>query len=105
MLNLLKSLFGNNSFNLKEIIKNNAILVDVRTPSEYAEAQIKGAVNIPLDQLNNRISQLKDKNHIIVFCRSGYRSSQAKALLEAKGFTNVINAGTWIKVKRELESV
>jgi phage shock protein E len=102
MLNILKNLFGKSSLNLKEKIEDGAILIDVRTPQEYADSRLKGTVNIPLDRLKTQLGQLKNKKHIVVFCRSGFRSSQAKALLEANGFTNVINAGTLQKVKKEL---
>jgi rhodanese-related sulfurtransferase len=48
--------------------------------------------------VQNHIAKFKNKKHIVVFCRSGSRSSQAKAILEKNGFTNVINGGTWQNV-------
>lgn len=103
MLNILKNLFCKESLNLREKMNDGAVLVDVRTPAEYADTKVKGSINIPLDRLNIQQNQLKNKKHIIVFCRSGLRSTKAKALLEASGFTNVVNAGTLLKVKKELE--
>lgn len=75
-----------------------AFLVDVRTPGEFAEGTAPGAVNIPLQEIDQRLAELKGKKQILVFCRSGNRSSQAKRILEQNGFTNIINAGTWEQV-------
>lgn len=83
---------------LRNIINNNAFLVDVRTPGEFAEGHVPGSVNIPLDTIPMQLPLFKDKNNIVVFCRSGMRSAQAKGFLEQQGFNNVTNAGTWITV-------
>lgn len=99
MFNFFSNLFaqGDNT-QLQAAINEGAYLVDVRTPGEFADGTAKGAVNIPLDQVQNQIAKFKNKKHIVVFCRSGSRSSQAKAILEKNGFTNVINGGTWQNV-------
>jgi rhodanese-related sulfurtransferase len=76
---------------IKEQVAKGAFLVDVRTPSEFASGSIKGAVNIPLDEVESRVNEFKGKPSVIVFCRSGNRSSQAKSILEANGITNVTN--------------
>lgn len=77
---------------------SKAFLVDVRTPEEFREGTAKGAVNIPLDQIESRLKEFEGKDQIVVFCRSGSRSSQAKAILESQGFINVTNGGTWMDV-------
>ncbi|MCC6385649.1 MAG: rhodanese-like domain-containing protein [Bacteroidia bacterium] len=95
MFGVLKSLFGQmDNSKLKEAIKEGAYLVDVRTPGEFSSGSVTGAVNIPLDKVKNQISKFKDKKHIVVFCKSGVRCSQAKSILEQNGFQNVINGGT-----------
>jgi phage shock protein E len=86
--------------NLAMLIRDGAFLVDVRTPLEFADGSVKGAVNIPLDNIPNQLTAFKNKTHIIVFCRSGNRSSQAKVFLEQQGFTNVTNGGTWKNVNQ-----
>jgi rhodanese-related sulfurtransferase len=48
--------------------------------------------------VSNQLDKFKNKKHIVVFCRSGNRSAQAKAILERNGFKNVINGGTWNSV-------
>ena len=100
-MNIFKQIFGGAATaDLKGIIKEGAFLADVRTPGEFAEGHVKGSVNIPLDSVASRLSQFKNKKNIIVFCRSGNRSGQAKSILEQNGFTNVINGGTWDQVNQ-----
>ncbi|WP_254080748.1 rhodanese-like domain-containing protein [Elizabethkingia anophelis] len=89
--------------NLKEAIKNGAFLVDVRTPAEFSAGSVKEAVNIPLDKVPSQLSKFKNKKTIVVFCRSGNRSSQAKSILESNGYQNVINGGTWQNVNGIVE--
>ena len=98
-MNFFKQLFGGGvNADLKNIIAAGALLVDVRTPSEFAEGHVKGSVNIPLDRVQSQLATFKNRKKIIVFCRSGGRSSQAKSILEQNGFTNVVNGGTWNNV-------
>ena len=95
-MSFLSNLFGNkNTVNLKDIIDQGAFLVDVREKTEFAGGSAKGAVNIPLGTIQNQLQQFKGKQNIIVFCRSGARSGQAKSILESNGITNVYNGGTW----------
>lgn len=104
MMNFIKNLFGNsNTNNLSEIIAQGAFLVDVRTTQEFAESKIKGAVNIPLDKIALQIEKFKNKNNIVVFCRSGNRSGQAKAILKRSGIINVINGGSFGNIKQHVK--
>lgn len=101
MFGFLKNLMGGgDSANLEQLIKDGALIVDVRTPQEFAGGHAKGAINIPLDQIPNSLQQLKDKKHIIVCCRSGARSGQAQQFLVGNGFTNVTNGGAWNNVSQ-----
>jgi rhodanese-related sulfurtransferase len=77
------------------LVNGGAFLVDVRTPEEFAEGNVKESTNIPLDQVAVNLDKFKEKENIVVFCRSGNRSGQAKNILEQNGFTNVTNGGTW----------
>lgn len=100
-MGLFQKLFGGApAVDLKTIIDEGAFLVDVRTPGEFNSGHVKGSVNIPLDSIPNQLNKFKDKKNIIVFCRSGMRSSQAKNILQQNGFTNVVNGGTWDVVRR-----
>ena len=72
----------------------NALLVDVRTPEEYAEGHIPGSVNIPLAALPARMDELGELDRpLFVHCLSGGRSGQAVMFLKREGFTNVKNIG------------
>jgi rhodanese-related sulfurtransferase len=96
-MGIFGNIFGGNSNNgnLATLVNDGAFLVDVRTPGEFAEGNVKGSVNIPLDQVQNELAKFKAKENIVVFCRSGNRSGQAKSILEQNGFSNVTNGGTW----------
>jgi rhodanese-related sulfurtransferase len=99
MFNIFKSISPQQgSDQLSEAIREGAFLVDVRTTAEFLTGSVKGAVNIPLDKLTSQLQKFKDKKSIVVFCRSGNRSSYAKEILEQKGFRNVIDGGTWQNV-------
>lgn len=103
MLGLFKNMFSQTpNASLSEAVKNGAFLVDVRTPGEFASGSVKDAVNIPLDKVQSQISKFKEKKTVVVFCRSGGRSSQAKSILEQNGIQNVINGGTWQNVNQAL---
>ncbi len=100
-INLFQNLYAQTDNGaVQKAIKEGAFLVDVRTPQEFAEGSVKGAVNIPLNEVNTRLSEFKGKKSIIVFCRSGARSNQAKNILEQYGYKNVINGGTWENVNK-----
>lgn len=100
-MGFFSALFGNtDNSQLTEVIKDGAFLVDVRTPVEFADGSVKGAVNVPLDTVSSQLAKFKDKKNIVVFCRSGNRSGQVKSILEQNGFQNVINGGTWQNVNK-----
>jgi phage shock protein E len=95
-MGLFQNLFGGgHTPDLKNLIDKGAFLVDVREPGEFAVGSAKGAINIPLGSVISQLSKFKDKENIVVFCRSGNRSGQAKTILEQNGFKNVVNGGTW----------
>lgn len=101
ILDFIKKIFAPSGHpELENAISTGAFLVDVRSKSEFSSGSVKGAVNIPLDQLETQLSKFQNKNHIIVFCRSGNRSAQAKNILNKNGIPNVINGGTWQNVNR-----
>lgn len=56
----------------------NAFLVDIRSPEEFAQGSVKGAINIPLNELENQIQKFEGKDTIVVFCRSGSRAATAQ---------------------------
>jgi phage shock protein E len=78
--------------------KPDMVILDVRTPSEYSEAHIEGAVNIPVDELETRLTELSQDDEILVYCRTGNRSSTAVELLEDAGFTKLYHMSAGISV-------
>lgn len=70
----------------RAMVAAGATLVDVRTPGEYASGHVEGATNIPVDELEGRMSEIASDRPVVVYCRSGARSSRAAAALEARGY-------------------
>lgn len=81
---------------------NNAYIVDVRTPGEFSMGHVTGSINIPLNELPERIEEMKSMNgKIILCCASGNRSGQAHRYLIQNGFNEVHNGGSWLDVEYE----
>lgn len=78
------------------ISSSDIVLVDVRTVAEFKEGHIKDSVNVPLDQLKTNIASVVENKDtpIYVVCRSGNRSAQAQSMLQAMGYTQVIDIGS-----------
>lgn len=95
-MRFLSNLFGGkDKQNYKQLIKDGAIIVDVRNPFEFAAGHIAGSVNIPLNLIRDQASELKSRNKtIITCCRSGNSSAVAKSILKSMGL-NVVNGGAW----------
>lgn len=79
---------------LESKIKAGATVVDVRTTEEFGEEHYPNALNIPVDQIRQRLVEFGDKSaSIIVYCATGSRSAFAARMLKSAGYTDVINAG------------
>ncbi|MDO8286437.1 MAG: rhodanese-like domain-containing protein [Rhodoferax sp.] len=82
---------------LPELRRNGAVMVDVRSPEEFASASAPGTINIPLPELGRRLSEIPKTSHVVLCCASGTRSGMAKLLLKKNGYSQVHNIGTWTK--------
>jgi len=83
---------------VNEYLQNEAVVIDVRTPAEFANGHVEGSVNIPLDVIANRVETIKKYNkQIITCCRSGARSGSAANILNNHGIDS-INGGPWQNV-------
>lgn len=88
----------------------NAILIDVRNPDEFASGAIEGAINIPIDTLRSKISELQKDAPIFVYCAIGLRGYLAQRILLQNGFMQVSNlSGGYIlwntcKIEQELSN-
>lgn len=86
----------------ERIEEEKAIIVDVRTKEEYLESHIKGAINIPYDEIDENIGLDKNKK-IYVYCKSGTRSGIAYENLKSLGY-EVENLGAYQKINLERTS-
>jgi len=77
------------------------LLLDVRTPKEFAEGHLPGAVNIPHDQLASRLSEIDRDHWVLVYCRSGARASIAERVLIEEGIEVRQVDGSWLRWQAE----
>ena len=78
----------------KELVKNGAKLIDVRTRAEFQGGHLEGAINIPVQELETRLKDAGPKEATyVVYCASGMRSGRAKGILKASGRTEVYDLG------------
>ena len=106
MINTLKQLFGfGPKTDYADLVKQGAIILDVRSKGEYADGHISSSINIPVDTLSNNLAKLKDKNQtIITCCASGMRSASAKSILKSNGYSQVYNGGGWSSLRNKIGS-
>lgn len=89
----------------KRDVTDAALVLDVRTPEEFASGHLDRAENIPVDEVEAQVDAIASKvggdktKPIAVYCASGARSARAKAMLEKAGFTKVTNAGGYKELK------
>ena len=84
---------------VKAMIGRGAQIVDVRTTAEFRSAAHPKAINIPLDQLEQRASELDSACPVLLCCASGSRSGLGVAILKRKGFRDVHNLGSWHRIQ------
>ena len=106
MLTAIRNFFGMGAkTDFSKLVKEGAIIIDVRSKYEFTSGHVTGAINVPLDQLSDYAQKWKDKNKpMITCCASGMRSASAKSLLLSKGFSNVFNGGGWYGLQRKLSA-
>lgn len=105
LVNLLFGGGGDKNPDTPRLLKEGALIVDTRTPGEYANGHVKNAINIPYDLIARSIDQYETdpSKPIIVYCRSGNRSSIAKKNLVEAGYTNVVDAGSIGNMQKQLQ--
>ena len=104
MIETLKKFFGiSPAVDYAALVKQGAIILDVRSKGEYIREHIKGSMNISVDQLKNNLNRLPDKNKIIITCcASGVRSASAKSILKSSGYAHVHNGGGWASLQYKI---
>ena len=90
--------------NLTGVDLNSAIILDVRSPSEFSAGHAEGAINIPVQSLQKDSMETiaQKKQPILIYCRSGARASSATQTLRGWGFTEVYNLRTQSGVESAL---
>ena len=89
---------NNDSEKVGEYLQKDAVIIDVRTPAEFADGHAKGSINIPLNAVANQLNKIKKYNKpVITCCRSGARSGTAANILNNNGIDS-INGGPWQNV-------
>ncbi len=78
---------------LERVASNDWLLIDVRSPEEYADGHIPGAINMPHENINGYLSELEQHKNkpIIIYCRSGRRAKLAMKVLQEHDFTDVMH--------------
>lgn len=78
----------------RALVEEGALLLDVRSPGEFLSGHVKGAMNIPVNELGARLGELGEKSKaVVVYCASGMRSATASGVLKRAGFTQVFDLG------------
>ncbi|MFN3200930.1 MAG: rhodanese-like domain-containing protein [Bradymonadia bacterium] len=92
------------SVTVDDILKQDRpLLIDVRTPGEYARGHVPGSVNVPLNQIQEAASVLPSKDTpAIIFCAVGGRASRAIKALQKQGYTGLVNGGGFKDVARKM---
>jgi len=81
------------------------LLLDVRSPKEFAEGHVPGAVNIPHDQLASRLSEIDRDHWVLLYCKSGARASIAERVLIEEGIEVRQVEGSWLRWQAERRPV
>jgi len=76
-----------------KLVADGATLLDVRTPGEFANGHLPGAVNIPVSDLSARLNEVPKDKPVVVYCRSGHRSGMAASTLRRSGMKTVVDLG------------
>ncbi len=98
-----KLLFGQGpKTDFRHLVDSGAVIIDVRCSAEFEAGHVRGAKNIPLNDLNAGVKQFKKNQPIIVCCASGIRSASGKSMLKSSGFSAVYNGGGWKSLESKL---
>lgn len=102
MFGRIKSMLGIATVNYSELVKSGAQIIDVRTTSEFSGGHIRGSINIPVQSLEKNLKKIKKDKPVITCCASGMRSANAKRILEANGYKEVHNGGSWASLRNKI---
>ncbi len=101
-MSLLGKLFGMKSVNYQQLVKEGAVILDVRSPGEFQGGHIKGSINVPLQSIQSSLGKIPKNKTVITCCASGMRSASAKSILKSAGYVDVHNGGGWMSLKSKI---
>jgi len=96
---------GTDPTTARTLIASGATIVDVRRPDEFAGGHVANATNVPVDDVSRRMPEIDDlvggdkTKPVVVYCARGGRAQKAKQMLEAAGYTHVVNGGGYSDLK------
>ena len=85
-----------------QAVSNGAVIIDVRSPKEYKGKHVQNAINIPVEEIVKSVARVPKNRTLVVYCRSGSRSSHAASILRKKGW-QVIDVTTQGEYERKIE--
>jgi len=102
MFEIISKIFKGPKTDFKALAKKGAVIIDVRSNEEFKSGHIKGAINVPVEQIKTRINDVKKMNKpVITCCRSGMRSGMAASVLLSAGI-EVYNGGAWNLLQKKI---
>lgn len=102
-MSFFSKLFGPKT-DYKALIQKGAMIIDVRTQSEFKSGHIQSAINIPVDNIRSRVDEIKKNGKpVITCCASGMRSGMAKTILKQNGI-EAYNGGSWVSLNNKLNA-
>jgi rhodanese-related sulfurtransferase len=76
----------------RAMVGAGAVILDVRTPNEFTQGHLDGALNIPVQELEKRVKEVGDpKKGVVVYCAAGMRAASAEQILRKHGYSDVLN--------------
>lgn len=100
-MGLFSNIFGS-KLDVKDLMDQGAVIIDVRSAAEYASGHIQGSKNIPLNTISGKVAKFKKLDKpVILCCASGNRSGQATRILQAEG-VDAHNGGGWRSLNGQL---
>ncbi|WP_430467466.1 rhodanese-like domain-containing protein [Winogradskyella ouciana] len=101
-MGFLDFIFGAKKRRVEEFLENGAVILDVRSQREWDAGHIENSIHIPIDELNDRVEEVKKLNKpIIACCASGVRSAKAAKFLNLHNI-EATNGGGWVNLKNKL---
>ena len=99
------SFLGLGNSTVKDALKKGAIVIDVRTATEYDQGRVPESINIPVDRIAASAERIKHMKRVVFCCESGSRSGTATRVMKEKGMKEVYNGGSWVHVLKILKSI